>query len=45
MERYFTKTFFKFFLGFLVIIGVAFGILIGASYVAPVPVDTIAHPK
>ncbi len=47
MNNYFTKTFFKFFFGFLVIISVAFGVLIGASALspAPVPVDNIAAPQ
>lgn len=45
MDQYFTKTFFKFFFGFLVIIGVAFGILIGASTLAPEPVDNVASPQ
>ena len=45
MDHYFTKTFFKFLFGFLVIIGVAFGILIGASSFMPKSVDNIAHPR
>ncbi len=31
MERFFTKTFFKFFFGFVAIISVAFGVMIAAS--------------
>jgi hypothetical protein len=45
MDRYFNKSFFKFFLGFLVIIAIAFGILIYASTVMPPPVDNLAKPE
>lgn len=49
MNLYFTKTFFKFFFGFLIIIGVAFGVLIGASLFvaqpAPAAVDNLASPQ
>ncbi len=47
MNKYFTKTFFKFFFGFLIIIGVAFGLLIGASMFVPtpMPVDNTAHSE
>jgi hypothetical protein len=45
--RFFTKTFIRFFLGFLAIIAVAFGIILIASDLsAPQtqPVDNIAQP-
>ncbi len=45
MEKYFTKSFFKFFLGFLVIIGIAFGVLIVSSSYFPAPVDNLAKPE
>ena len=35
MDRYFTKTFFKFFFGFLVIIAAAFGVIEISSVLAP----------
>lgn len=44
MERFFTKTFLKFFLGFVAIIAVAFGVLIVTSAVAP-DVDNVAAPR
>jgi len=45
MDRYFTKTFFKFFFGFLIIIAIAFGVLIGTSKIGSGPVDTVAYPQ
>ncbi len=45
MDRFFTKTFFRFFFAFLVIIGVAFGILLfTASKVSPT-IDNVAAPQ
>ncbi|MEK7109540.1 MAG: hypothetical protein AAB919_03900 [Patescibacteria group bacterium] len=43
--RFFTKTFTKFFLGFLCIIGLAFAVMLVASGVAPQPVDNVAVPR
>ena len=45
MNRYFTKTFYKFFFGFLVILAVAFGVMALTASVTPSPVDTVAHPQ
>jgi hypothetical protein len=45
MNRFFTKTFFKFFFAFLVIIGVAFGILLITANQNPNSVDNIALPQ
>ena len=45
MDRFFTKTFFKFFFAFLVIIGVAFGILVFTANQNPRPVDNVALPQ
>ena len=45
MQKYFTKTFFRFFFGFLVIIAVAFGILIAVSAFNPTAIDNIAKPE
>jgi hypothetical protein len=48
MNRFFTKTFFKFFFAFLVIIGVAFGVLLYAASQEPpqvAPVDNVALPQ
>ncbi|MGC9602288.1 MAG: hypothetical protein ABSE76_00885 [Minisyncoccia bacterium] len=48
MDRFFTKTFFKFFFAFLVIIGAAFGVLLyAASQESPQvsPVDNVALPQ
>jgi hypothetical protein len=45
MKNYFTKTFFRFFFGFLVIIAIAFGVLAAASAVMPAPVDNLAKPE
>ena len=42
MNKYFTKTFFKFFFGFLVIIAIAFGVLVGASAFSASSVDNSA---
>ena len=45
MNRFFTKTFFKFFFVFLVIIGVAFGVMLyTAAQIPPIdPSVNIAH--
>ena len=46
MNPYFTKTFIRFFVGFVVIIGVAFGVLsITSALDAPVPIDNLAAPQ
>ena len=47
MKRYFTATFVRFVLGFLVIIGVAFGVIIVVSSQTPhvAPVDNVALPQ
>jgi hypothetical protein len=45
VKRYFTKTFYRFFFGFLVILGVAFGVMALSASVIPSPVDTVAHPQ
>jgi hypothetical protein len=45
MNKYFTKTFFRFFFGFLAIIAVAFGVLLTSTWVLPTPVDNIATPQ
>jgi hypothetical protein len=47
MERYFTKAFFKFFFGFLVIIAVAFGVLVVTSHMGPESptIDNTATPQ
>lgn len=44
MERFFTKTFLKFFLGFVAIIAVAFGVLVVTSQVSP-DIDNVAAPR
>ena len=45
MDRYFTKSFFKFFFAFLIIIAVAFGVLLfTASKATPSPEEQIAQP-
>ncbi|HEV8666363.1 MAG TPA: hypothetical protein VN665_00760 [Candidatus Paceibacterota bacterium] len=45
MDRYFTKSFFKFFVAFLVIIAVAFGLLLfTASQATSSPQEQIAQP-
>ena len=45
MNQYFTKTFFRFFFGFLTIIALAFGVIMVASSVSPKPVDSVASPQ
>jgi|GEM_PF-1320337 len=48
MRSLFTKTFFKFFFTFIIIIGVAFGVLIYAASKEPPqvsPVDNVALPQ
>lgn len=46
MDRYFTKTFVKFFVGFVLIIGVAFGVLaLSSTLSAPAPIDNLAVPR
>ena len=48
MRRYFTKTFWHFFFGFLAILVVAFGVLlVDALHQAPpvAPVDNVALPQ
>ncbi|HVZ75667.1 MAG TPA: hypothetical protein VG934_00085 [Candidatus Paceibacterota bacterium] len=45
MDKYFTKTFFRFFLSFLVIIGAAYGVMCVASAMTPPHVDITAHPE
>ena len=46
MNRFFTKTFIKFFVGFVVIIGVAFGVLIVTAQIPkPVDIDNVAAPR
>lgn len=46
MNRIFTKTFVRFFVGFVVIIGAAFGVLIVSSQIPqPVDVDNVAAPR
>ncbi len=45
-NRFFTKTFTKFFFAFVLIIGGAFGVLVVAStLVPPTAVDSVASPK
>jgi lipopolysaccharide export LptBFGC system permease protein LptF len=47
MDRYFTKTFFKFFFAFLIIIAVAFGVLLFTASQTPGsqnPQGQIAQP-
>jgi len=44
MPRYFTKTFFKFFFAFLVIIAVAFGVMLVTASQIPAPQQQIAQP-
>jgi len=43
--RFFTKTFTRFFFGFLCIIGIAFAVMIVASNEGPRPVDNVAVPQ
>ncbi len=49
MDRYFTKTFRHFVLGFLVILALAFGVIIVVApqleTVSPDPVDNVALPR
>lgn len=48
MNRYFTKTFVRFFVVFLLILGVAFGVIVWASSEVPTqpsPVDNVALPQ
>lgn len=45
MDRLFTKTFVKFFLGFVLIIGGAFGVLVAVSSTVTPKVDSGAHLK
>lgn len=48
MDKFFTKTFSKFFFAFLIIIGAAFGILLYAASQEPPavsPVDNVALPQ
>ena len=44
-NRYFTKTFFRFFVGFVAIVTVAFGVMLVASSVGTPTVDNVAHPR
>lgn len=45
MNQYFTKTFFKFLLGFLAIIGVSFGVIVGTAQWRTIhPLDNVAVP-
>jgi len=43
--KFFTKTFTRFFFGFLCIIGLAFAVMLVASNAAPQPVDNVAVPR
>jgi hypothetical protein len=45
MKQYFTKTFFKFLFGFLLIIVAAFSLLAVAAHETPPPVDNVAQPQ
>ncbi|MDP4020939.1 MAG: hypothetical protein Q8P58_02790 [Candidatus Adlerbacteria bacterium] len=45
MNRYFTKTFFRFFVGFVAIITIAFGIIVIASNLSAPETDNIAAPS
>lgn len=46
MERYFTKTFFRFFMGFVAIIALAFGVMyIAGSQLFQGPIDNVAAPR
>lgn len=44
-NRYFTKTFFRFFVGFVAIVTLAFGVMLVSSYVGVPKVDNVAHPR
>jgi len=43
--RFFTRTFTKFFFGFLCIIGLAFAVMLVAANQGPQPVDNVAVPR
>lgn len=45
MERYFTKTFFRFFVGFVAIITLAFGVVMVVSHISVPKVDNVAYPR
>jgi len=45
MNRYFTKTFFRFFVGFVAIVTVAFGVMLVTSSIGAPQVDNVAHPR
>ncbi|HXK31668.1 MAG TPA: hypothetical protein VJZ94_02985 [Candidatus Paceibacterota bacterium] len=47
MDRFFTKTFFRFFFGFVVIIAAAFSVMIAASHLGAQDddLDSVAHPQ
>ena len=45
MNRYFTKTFFRFFVGFVAIITLAFGMVMVVSNLSVPKVDNVAHPR
>lgn len=46
MERFFTKTFFRFFTGFVIIISIAFGVLaVTSSQLERHTVDNVATPE
>jgi hypothetical protein len=45
MDKYFTKTFFKFLFGFLAIIGVSFTLLALMAQETLPPVDNVAQPQ
>ena len=45
MNRYFTKTFFRFFVGFVAIITIAFGVMLITSNLSAPKVDNVAHPR
>lgn len=44
MRPFFTKTFVRFFVGFVVIIGLAFGVLVATSQISQ-PIDNVAAPR
>ena len=45
MNRYFTKTFFRFFIGFVAIVTIAFGVVVMVSNLSVPKVDNVAHPR
>ena len=46
MERYFTRTFFRFFAGFVAIIAIAFGVMyVAGSRLSPEQIDNVATPR